>query len=97
MIFGRQNFWGRQLGLSIANAAAAPLQGMQPLHYQWHKDGRKLGGAGSDSPRLVLVEISSADAGYYTCTVTNQGGLRPKIWACKPKVSCRSSKPSPSI
>ncbi len=49
------------------------LQGMLPLRYQWYKDGHKLASAGADSARLVLVDLGPADAGLYTCTVSNQG------------------------
>jgi hypothetical protein len=46
---------------------------MQPLHYQWYKDGHKVAAAGADSARLVLVDLGPADAGMYTCIISNQG------------------------
>jgi hypothetical protein len=54
---------------------------MPPLHYQWYKDGHKVTGAGADSARLVLVELGPADAGMYTCTISNQGKHTPLVSA----------------
>lgn len=50
---------------------------MQPLHYQWYKDGHKVAAAGADSARLVLVDLGPADAGMYTCIISNQGEHTP--------------------
>lgn len=46
--------------------------GAEPLSYQWKKDGEAIEGATSSS--LELVDISAADAGDYTVTVSNNDG-----------------------
>lgn len=37
--------------------------------YQWFKDGQKLVMATSDSPQLIVAEVSPLDAGTYHCQV----------------------------
>lgn len=47
-------------------------QGSAPLRYQWTKGGRELVGATAD--RLILKDLSTADAGAYACRVANAHG-----------------------
>lgn len=51
-----------------------PLQGLEPLRYQWYKDDRKLTMATSDSPTLIIPEVAALDAGQYHCQVCEGGG-----------------------
>ena len=51
-----------------------PVQGLEPLRYQWFKDDRKLAVATSDSPLLIVPEVAALDAGQYHCQVS--GGAR---------------------
>lgn len=56
--------------LSTDRPVACPYQqGMEPLKYQWYKDDKKLSVATSDSPNLIIAEVSPLDAGTYYCQV----------------------------
>jgi len=46
--------------------------GTAPLSYQWKKNGTNISGA--TSPTLTLNNVSSSDAGSYTCVVSNSCG-----------------------
>lgn len=48
--------------------------GVEPLRYQWCKDGRQLQQATADSPILILVNLQPVDAGAYHCQVSNKDG-----------------------
>jgi hypothetical protein len=41
-----------------------------PLRYQWRRNGRNL--AGANQPTLMLRQVSFANAGSYTCLVSNR-------------------------
>lgn len=47
--------------------------GTTPLTYQWFKNNQPL--AGQTSNRLQLQKVTTADAGTYTVTVSNAGGV----------------------
>jgi hypothetical protein len=53
--------------------------GQQPLYYFWQRNGTNLadGGniAGSTNASLVVGSVSSADAGFYSVTISNAFGL----------------------
>ena len=50
-------------------------QGLEPLRYQWYKDGgpgggdRKVAIATSDTPNLIIAEVALTDQGQYYCQV----------------------------
>lgn len=46
--------------------------GAEPMTYQWKKDGAEI--AGETNPFLVIDPVSSADAGEYSCVVSNDCG-----------------------
>jgi hypothetical protein len=48
------------------------FDGSLPVTYQWHKDGADLPGA--TNATLVLTNVTPADSGTYTVTVTNGAG-----------------------
>ncbi len=54
------------------------VSGSQPLFYQWQKNGANLGDGGNvlgaSAGTLSLVNISAADAGTYSVTVSNAFG-----------------------
>jgi len=50
-------------------AFAVVALGMEPLSYQWNKDGAGIGGATSSSYSIVAAQ--QADEGAYTCVVSN--------------------------
>lgn len=55
-----------------SNALSVGIKGTAPLTYQWKKDGVAL--ANSNVASLPLNNVTSADAGSYTVTVTNAYG-----------------------
>ena len=57
-------------GNSISLAATA--EGTAPLAYQWFRDSLALTGA--DAPTLTLTNVTLADAGVYSLTVSNMAG-----------------------
>ncbi|HUW62642.1 MAG TPA: C1 family peptidase [Candidatus Bathyarchaeia archaeon] len=50
---------------------AVQATGIEPLHYQWEKDGNDVG---PDSPQLCVTSISAEDEGTYTCDVSDIRG-----------------------
>jgi|GEM_PF-3535586 len=67
---------GACVGDSIQFTVAA--SGTTPLSYQWKKDGSNLSNGGSisgaDTATLAIDPVATADAGDYTCEVTNDCG-----------------------
>lgn len=61
-------------GATVSFAVTAT--GTGPLTYQWFKDGTTAvsDNATATSATLVLSNVATADAGTYTCRVTNAGG-----------------------
>ena len=48
--------------------------GPQPLSYKWTKDGEAISDAncnGADKDKLTITSFSSANQGYYLCTVND--------------------------
>lgn len=45
------------------------LQGIEPMRYQWFKDGQRLGVATADSPHLILPAVNLQSSGRYHCQV----------------------------
>ncbi|MEK7653301.1 MAG: immunoglobulin domain-containing protein [Patescibacteria group bacterium] len=56
-------------GASVTFSVVAT--GTLPLVYQWKKDGANVG---ANSPDLVIASVANADAGSYTCIVSNLAG-----------------------
>lgn len=52
--------------------------GPTPLHYQWYKDGTKIG---TDSATLNIDKAQTNNSGIYTVTVSNQFGYTPSAAA----------------
>ena len=48
------------------------VSGSAPFGYQWHKDGASL--AGANGATLTFASLTPADAGSYTCVITNPCG-----------------------
>jgi uncharacterized delta-60 repeat protein len=69
----RTNFLGTTAGLS------AWAVGSGPVHYRWRKGGADLTDDGSVSgagtPNLLLADVQSADAGWYSVVATNALGI----------------------
>ena len=47
-------------------------EGAPPLHYEWRKEGAPL--SAPDSATLTISPVTLADAGAYSCVVSNGGG-----------------------
>ncbi|MSU50590.1 MAG: hypothetical protein EXS37_16135 [Opitutus sp.] len=67
------------LAQTVATSGAATLSvtanGAAPLSFQWRKNGADLAtAAASAGPTFALVNASAADAGVYTCVVSNAAG-----------------------
>jgi hypothetical protein len=50
----------------------ASADGLQPLSFQWMKDGRPIPAA--TQALLTLEKVSAVDAGVYSCVVANPAG-----------------------
>ncbi|XP_049514067.1 titin-like [Dermacentor silvarum] len=70
------------LGQAIAVTCIAS-QGVQPLHFEWLKDGRPLPIQGHKANSkmvtasvslLTVIDVGAEDVGNYTCTATNAAG-----------------------
>ena len=48
---------------------------MEPLTYSWLKDGQRLSSTELKQPILQLSAVQSADAGLYSCIVSNADGV----------------------
>lgn len=57
---------GESLDLTVV------ADGARPLNFQWHKNGAVL--SGKTEPRLTLANVTRADAGDYSVTVSNFAG-----------------------
>merc|ERR1711965_646500 len=66
-----------ELGSEVTFRVAA--KGALPLAFQWHKDGRPIGGASRDS--LSLEAVRHVDAGRYSCAVSNSEGSSTSLEA----------------
>jgi hypothetical protein len=64
--------------------------GSEPLSYLWSFEGAPLAGATATAPSLVLTEVSEAQAGNYTVTVTNKVG---SIVSNPAKLTVREAEP----
>ncbi|MBN8527045.1 MAG: immunoglobulin domain-containing protein, partial [Planctomycetes bacterium] len=58
-------------GVGDSAQFAVVASGTAPLTYQWRRGGTAVGG---DSAVLALSGVQAADAGPYTCTVSNSSG-----------------------
>jgi uncharacterized delta-60 repeat protein len=70
----------RSAELGSTATLSAVIDGSQPLHYQWIKDGQALPQA--EGPSLTLPNLQWADAGYYSVVVSNLYGnvTSPGAW-----------------
>lgn len=59
-----------EVGASATFSISA--NGMEPMGYQWYKDGSPI--AGAKSRNYTITKVGNADAGKYTATVTNPAG-----------------------
>ena len=66
-----------ELGSEVTFRVAA--KGAMPLAFQWHKDGRPIGGGSRDN--LSLEAVRHVDAGRYSCTVSNSEGSSTSLEA----------------
>ena len=48
---------------------------MEPLTYSWLKDGQRLSFINLKQPILQLTAVQAADAGLYSCIVSNADGV----------------------
>ena len=77
--FKKQRF---QLVGSKLNLFCAVQEGTGPLFYKWTKDSHPLSPTGSnhqvksseDNSVLIINQLSTADAGNYSCSVSNAAG-----------------------
>lgn len=63
---------GDQVLGSPVTFSVTVASGTQPFNYQWSRNGVVITGATSATYRIPAVAV--ADAGTYTCTVSNKAG-----------------------
>ena len=51
------------------------VQGLEPLTYSWLKDGQRLSSTDLKQPILQLSAVQAADAGHYSCIISNADGM----------------------
>jgi hypothetical protein len=73
---GQPSSHTRNVGESVTFSVV--VLGVEPLHYQWRKDGANLTNgshlAGAEGSSLTLASVQPADAGNYSVVVSNQYG-----------------------
>jgi len=82
--------------LTIGGTAtlSVSVDGAAPLSYQWHKNGANLSSPAAINPLLVIAGMSAADAGSYTCTITNAAGVATTRAAVLNVVASDATNPS---
>lgn len=78
------------------NVNVAGVDHLTTLTYAWQKDGNPIAG---DKPSLMISDVKDADAGNYTCTVTDQCGRAKAITKTLviEKVTAPSSAPQREV
>ena len=64
--------WDRTNNVNTVSVIRVSAKGLEPLNFQWFKDGETL--AGAHSSALVLSNITAADSGGYSVIVSNAEG-----------------------
>jgi len=70
-LFGVDTVGTAQIGQKVTFSLTVG-KGTPPFTYQWSKSGSPISGA--TSATFVIPAVSAADAGTYTCSVSNSAG-----------------------